>query len=60
MGVNIIIIPSIESVNFSLICVAIAKLKTIFFFSGYPERLDLKPVGARDPPAHFQRKQEYL
>jgi len=27
---------------------------------GYPERLDLKPVGARDPPAHFQRKQEYL
>jgi len=26
----------------------------------YPERLDLKPVGPRDPPAHFQRKQEYL
>ena len=30
------------------------------YFLGYPERLDLKPVGARDPPPHFQRKQEYL
>merc|ERR1712051_806030 len=27
---------------------------------GYPERLDMKPVGPRDPPSHFQRKQEYL
>ena len=27
---------------------------------GYPERLDMKPVGPRDPPGHFQRKQEYL
>ena len=37
-------------------------IKNIFIFSilGYPERLDMKPVGPRDPPSHFQRKQEYL
>ena len=41
--------------------IAILELITILsFVAGYPERLDLKPVGPRDPPAHFQRKQEYL
>jgi hypothetical protein len=29
-------------------------------FSGFPQRLELRPMGPRDPPIHFQRKQEYL
>lgn len=28
--------------------------------SVYPHRLEKKPMGPRDPPKHFQRKQEYL
>jgi hypothetical protein len=29
-------------------------------FLAFPQRLDLRPLGPRDPPPHFQRKQEYL
>merc|ERR1712154_48262 len=26
----------------------------------FPNRLEVRPIGPRDPPVHFQRKQEYL
>lgn len=26
----------------------------------FPHRLEVRPIGPRDPPVHFQRKQEYL
>ena len=31
-----------------------------FRFLGYPQRPLSRPQGPRDPPSHFQRKQEYF
>ncbi len=35
-------------------------LDNLAFTSDFPNRLEVKPAGPRDPPAHFKRKQEYL
>ena len=50
----------IKCIQKSCLIYIFLNLYIFFCILGYPERLDMKPVGPRDPPSHFQRKQEYL